>query len=728
LSSIDQHEIWGHVDVVEMNYSLRLLGGFAIRSGDGRELSLPTRKTCALLAYLAVNVDRPQRRESLIALLWGDRDERQARRSLNQALVSIRKLADDSNASFLDSDADFVTLRSRSLESDVARFRELLDHDPAGAAGLYDGPFLDGVSIPEREFNDWLSAIRSEMHAGVCGALSRVAEAASAKGDSAQAIEAAKRLVALDPLREDGHRLLMRLLYEGGDRIGALRQYLACAEILNAELQVEPDTATQALYDEIKRDAAGPVELLSRERAPRAQHREIGTFWSVGRRWFVAAVAGCVAIIILAGAVVRIAPWVRPDKTVAQYCVSLSDKPSIAVMPFKNLSDDPKQDYLSDGIAADIVTRLARRPDMLVVAHTLSPFYRGKLPKELQIGHALEAEYVLEGSIQKAGDRIRITAQLIEIATGKHLMAERYDRSADNLFDMQDEITYSVAAELAAKLTAGEVARINFQSTDNFMAYDYFLRGVEAYDKRSKANHERARQLFEKAIELDPNFARAIAYLGWVYEARRYQRGWGYDPEESLKRAEDLALRALAIDAISSTAHALLGYLNSYKGRHDRAINEGRRAVAIEPSNPSHRITLGWTMLFAGRPQEASRQVARAFCLSPYPTDGMLSIAAQTHYMSGRYEAAIGAGKKLLERNTNRDGISRRRMIASYMAMGRLAEARAEAKKHNEAYMERHGKPYSLGKRLETLRSRPWKDTTWIDVYADRLRRAGIPE
>ncbi len=710
-----------------MSLTLKLFGGFSIWRGDGRELSLPTRKTCALLAYLAVNADRPQPRETLVGLLWGDRGDQQARRSLTQALVSIRKLADKNGETFLETGSERVTLRSAAIDTDIANFHALLDDDPTGAAALYEGPFLDGMSLLEPAFEGWLATIRSDFETKACDALHRAAIAVADLGDVDEAIALARRLVGLDPLREDGHRILMRLLHDSGDRIGALRQYQVCAEALQRTLQVTPDAETRSLYNAMRQasgDATGSPASFERAEAGAPGSR------TVKRRRFVLVVAASVALAVLAGAVLWLEPWNRrvESDAAAQYCPTLNDKPSIAVLPFKNLSDDPKQEYFSDGVTEDIVSRLALRPDMTVASSTSSFAFKGKPVTVQRIGRELGVKYVLEGNVQRAGDRIRITAQLIETTTGKHLLARRYDRDAQNLFAMQDEIAHAVAVELAVKLTAGDVARIYSEATNSLEAYDYFLLARHLYDRRHKKNHEQARMLLEKAVALDPKFVRAIALLGWVYEARRYQSNWGYDPVRSLKRAEELAHRALAIDRNTPAAHSLLGKLFAYKGQYDQSIVEGKRAISIEPNNPSHRVVFTWLMLFAGQVADASRHMAYAICLSPYATDGMLTTEAQTYYMAGQYEAAIKAARRLIARDTTRNFISWRRMIASYMALGREAEARAVARKHNEAYFKWRGRPYSLDSRLRSLRNRPWKDTSWIDVYADRLRKAGIPD
>jgi len=722
-----------------MPLSLKLLGEFELRDERGTALSLPTRKTRALLGYLAVNADRPQPRERLMALLWSDRGERQARQSLNQALLSIRRLADGDGVKLLDGDLEHVTLNSDALESDVARFRALLAEEPAEAVKLYEGPFLDGLLVPDPAFEEWLTATRSELHSAICDGLRRAAEAAAEAGNSDEAIAMAQRLVSLDPLQEDAYRRLMRYLYDAGDRVGALRQYQACADVLQKELQVEPDGATKALFEEIRQDTLIP------ETAETPAPKQMQPFAKTkpkdasNRRWLIPAIAACIVLVV--GAVVLFTgDWftsrTKPVASVAehvpmaQYCATLDNLPSVAVLPFANLSDDSKQEYLSDGISEDIITRLSARPDMIVAARTSSFAYKGKPSKVKEIGRELRVGYVLEGSVQKAGNRIRITAQLIDAKTGNHLWSGRYDREIKDLFVVQDEIAHKVAVELAVKLTKGELARVNYRSTNNVTAYEFYLRGMREFDTWRPQAHERARKLFEKAIEHDPRYARAIARLGWIYMVRRMMGIWNYDPDKSINRAEELATQALAIDENSSIVHSLLGWLYAYRGHYEKAIAEGKRAIAMEPNNPWHYNDLARIMLYAGRLQEATDLVVQAMCLSPVPPNLLLSAEALTHYLSGRYEAAISSCRRLLARSTQigSSHSCRRRIVASYMALGREAEARAEAKIYLDYYLQWRGRPYRLKKRINGMKNRPYKDPSWIDVFADRLRKAGFKD
>jgi TolB-like protein len=478
-----------------MSLLLKLLGEFAVRDGSGAALSLPTRKTRALLGYLAFNADRPQPRERLMALLWSDRSERQARQSLNQALLSIRKLGDVDGA-LLDSDGEHVTLRGDAVESDVRRLRSLLKDEPAEAVTLYDGPFLDGLSVPDPAFEDWLLATRSELHALVCDALETAAETSE---DEKTAIDFARRLVALDPLREDGHRRLMRLLHKSGDRAAALRQYQACADVLEKELQVEPDAATRSLFGEIRRDAGTETKTKT------------------------------------------VQPTGQPDKP------SLPDKPSIAVLPFDNLGDDPIADHLADGLTEDLTAALAKVPELFVVARNSAATYKGKAVIVREVAQSLGVRYVLESSVQKSGDRLRVTPQLIDAISGGHLWAERYDRPIEDIFALQDEIVRHVLIELQVRFTEGDGVRIASRGTNNLEAWLYWIQAHAALRQFTREGTVRARELFEAAHRADPDWSRPLGgvAIGHEHEARY---GWSASREDSIARGMEYAERAIAMD------------------------------------------------------------------------------------------------------------------------------------------------------------------------------------
>ncbi len=444
------------------------------------------------------------------------------------------------------------------------------------------------------------------------------------------------------------------------------------------------------------------------------------------RHWRIPAMATAVVLIIAAGGLAIWRPW-EPGMEPAsseKTALPLPDKPSIAVLPFNNLSGDPEQEYLSDGITESLITRLARQPDMFVIARNSSFTYKDKAVKVQQVGRDLGVRYVLEGSVQKAGERIRITAQLIEAATGEHLWADSYDRELQNLFAVQDEITQKVAIELAVKLTVGEAARSEFQATDNVEAYDHWLRGVEAYGHFKKETNIQAGEFFEKAIELDPQYAQAIGFLGWVRlnESRFW---WVEDRDRSFRQAEELARRAIATDKNSTVGHNLLSRIYSLQRQYEQAIAEGQRTVALEPSNSPAYASLAWTMVLAGRPEDGVALMRKALRLSPYPPIWYRNVETNINYLTGRYEAAIASGRKLLDR-TLEGGQARgawKMLIASYVELKREAEARAEA----ELYLE-HNPDFSVKEEAEWRKDYAYKDKSWINRFIEALRTAGLPE
>ena len=330
-----------------MGLSLKTFGAFSLRDERGTEVSLRTRKTRALLAYLAINADRPQPRERLMGLLWSDHGEQQARQNLNDALKSIRRLSKDSAPALIDSDREQVTLHSDALESDVARFNALAEAQPDAAAALYEGPFLDGLSVPDPTFEDWLRVTRSGFEERTCEALGRAADDAAAAGNLPTAINLARRLLALDPLREEAHRHLMKLLYRNGDRPAALLQYRICSDLLENELQIGPDTATKALFDEIRQESS-PM------------------------------------------------PTEEPSSFSSSEQTPLSDKPSIAVLPFVNMGGDPDEEFLVEGMAEDITIQLSHIRWLLVIARSSTLAYKNQRTDVRQIGTDLGVRYVLE--------------------------------------------------------------------------------------------------------------------------------------------------------------------------------------------------------------------------------------------------------------------------------------------------------------------------------------------
>jgi len=338
-----------------------------------------------------------------------------------------------------------------------------------------------------------------------------------------------------------------------------------------------------------------------------------------------------------------------PSPPVSSSSSTPSDKPSIAVLPFTNLSGDPEQEYFSDGITEDLLTDLSKLSGLFVISRNSVFLYKGRAVKPEQIRQELGARYMLEGSVRKAASRVRVTAQLIDTTTGYHLWAERYDRELEDIFAVQDEVTRCIVSALQVKLTTGEHSRLGRPPTTNLEAYEYFLRGLEAFARRTPDMNALAKQMFEQAIQLDPSFAAAHARLGRAYMIE-WSFQWSDDPRLP-ERAATLARHAISLDSTLPGAYQTLAYVHLLQKEFDQAIAEARQAVAFDPNDADACITLGEVLSCAGEPQEALHLVEKALQLDPYYPPSYLFALGQAYYLLGRYEEAITAYKRLLTRN-----------------------------------------------------------------------------
>ena len=369
-----------------------------------------------------------------------------------------------------------------------------------------------------------------------------------------------------------------------------------------------------------------------------AAHRVVQAKKTVGRQWrrFVWATAA-VSIVAIAAATIwnfYLRPPPVEKASVDQMAYPLPDKPSIAVLPFANISGDPTQDYISDGITEQIITSLSKIPHLLVIARSSVFTYKGKPVKVQQVAEDLGVRYVLEGSVQTSGAKLRIAAQLIDAIKGTHLWSEHYDRHLKDLFDLQDELTSKIITSLQIKLTEGAYARAVGGGTSNLKALEYYWIG-EAHMfglGTAKRDYNVARESFEKALELDPQFATAWAALGFSY--------WF---TMNFKRAAEYAQKALSIDNANAKAHVLLSNLQCTKGDFDQAIEYGKKAIALAPNNHWWHSSLGTILIRAGRHDEAIAQLKEALRLSPLYNGSIYFELGQAYYFLKQHEEGIAA-------------------------------------------------------------------------------------
>jgi len=392
---------------------------------------------------------------------------------------------------------------------------------------------------------------------------------------------------------------------------------------------------------------------LTEAQAARAVSRAKG----LGLKPWQWAALGLVAVLVVgAGALAIWNLLLRPTSppvevaSVEKMAFPLPKEPSIAVMPFDNLSGDPEQEYIADGISENIMATLSKIPEMFVIARNSTFAYKGKHVKVQQVAEDLGVRYVLEGSVLKSGERLRITAQLIDAITGHHLWTEQYEREMKELFGLLDEITQEIAVALQVKLTHGEQMRMWAKGTDSLEAWRHVSKGISLFWRWRKEDNAKARELFEQAVELDPEYAAAWTWLAGSHYLD-VALGWADSPSESYRRALQLTQKALELDDSNPLAHALLGEFHGHKGQYGKAIAEGEKAIALGPNNALVHWTLADTMQEAGKPEEAILLSKKAMRLHPhYPAIYLFTLAVAYH-QAGRYEEAFATWKELLERS-----------------------------------------------------------------------------
>jgi adenylate cyclase len=396
--------------------------------------------------------------------------------------------------------------------------------------------------------------------------------------------------------------------------------------------------------------------------------------------------------------------------------VTLPDKPSIVVLALQNMSADPEQEYFADGIAEDIITDLSKVSGLLVIARNSAFAYKGRAADLRQVCRELGVRYALEGSVRKAGNRVRITTQLIDGTTGGHLWAERYDRELTDIFEVQDEVTGEIVAALKVHLTPDERRRLEKRGTDNVEAYDSFLRGRELWWTHTREGLIQARPLLERAIALDPAFALPVAYLAVVH-VQEYNNRWSADPERSLQIAGELADRALQLDRSEPHAHFCRCIVHTWQKQIDRAIADARRALALDPNFAAAYAALGVALHYAGKPTESLEQFEQVIRLNPHHPPLFLFFMAQDYFALERYEEAADLLKRRIAHQSD-SYTSQVLLAACYGHLGRFEEARA-------AWQEalRIDPDYSIERRRQIL---PYKNPADFERVVEGLRKAGL--
>ncbi len=417
---------------------------------------------------------------------------------------------------------------------------------------------------------------------------------------------------------------------------------------------------------------------------------------------------------------VPLAPTIQ-IATPANMAFPLPDKPSIAVLPLDNLSADPAQAYFADAITEDIITTLSKISGLFVIARNSTSVYKGKAVQIQQVAEDLGVRYVLEGSVQYAGDQVRITVQLIDALSGNHLWAERYDRKLEDLFALQDEITHKIALALEVKLTQGEQLRVWRKMSKSVEVWGQLAQGMDLMVHFVEPDNLRARTLFESALAAEPDNAMAQVLIGWTHWMDA-QNGWSASAEQSIELAFALAQTAHALDDSVPDIHALLGALSLITGDFDAAEAAAERAVALNPNHATNTALLGMILHNAGKPEAAISHLKTAMRLSPHYPNWFLADLAWSYSEAKQYDQTVRAFSQYLKREAgaNNKAVAHLGKALALVKLARETQAKAEIAAALAVFPKTSVRRYLAVSRK--------KNRAGVQKAADVLRRLGLPE
>ena len=645
-------------------FELHTLGSLALHASDGRVAHslLAQPKRLALLTYLCVATPRGMhRRDVLLALFWPNSDRVHARTSLRNGLHVLRRCLGE--RAVLTRGDDDVGIAPEAVWCDAVAFEEAIAAERhEDALALYRGDLLTGFFVQEApDFERWLERERARLHQLAAETASKLVERRAAARDLTGAVSAARRAVELAELDERAVRRLLELLACTGDRAGALEAYDGFARKLAAEYDAEPTGSTRTLVEQIRFGSATSVDILPRERAGLASkdgelasplHPRVGASdrRSSVRRWMTLSVVRAVVIALFALGVMGLstvmllnAPERRrhPDDAVPL-------ERRIAVLPFRNLSILKEDEFLADGLHDAVITQLSRLAELHVTSRQSVRAYRDTERSIRQIGEALGVGTVVDASVQRVGDTLRVAVQLIDVRTDKHLWAGQYERPATAIFSLESDVALGVAEWLEARITRTERAVLTQPPTRNAQAYTFYLKGREyllrhqgparRLDPLGRTEVVAAEELFRRAIAADSTFALAHAALS----AAHTEMYWLYYDRSPARRESILseANAALRLQPELPEGHLAMGYY-WYVGHQDwaRALPEFEIASRDVPSDAQAQLFIANVYRRQGRWSEALAGHERAFRLAPRESDKALNLA-RTYQAMRRYAEA----------------------------------------------------------------------------------------
>lgn len=544
---------------------IRIFGGLEIRTAGGTPATLPTRKTALLIAALALAHDKGVRREALSEAFWPGRGEAQSRGSLRQSLAAARRILEQGGATLgIEGDAHRLRLAGDGGAVDAWRFAQLATESApaawAEAAALYQGDILAGYALPDA-LDEWFAPYRREYRQKALALAEKLSVRPEAAGiaDAGQAL--AERLLSGDGAAEEAHRALIRLHLARGQDNAARRQFELCKAALRRELGAEPEAATTALL------SAKPPSPASAPAPGGSARRE-------------------------------------------------SERPSVIVMPFDNLSGEA-DGYFVDGVVEEITAALSRVRDFFVIARQSAFTYKGRFADVREIGRELGVKYVVEGTVRRGGDRLRISVQLVDAESRAQLWADRYEGVTNDIFEFQDRIAAHVAGAIHPAVRKAEIDAARRKPPGNLRAYDLVLRAYPKIWSASAQDNREAIALLTKAIAESPQYGRAHALLAWCY-AQDVVYLWSSDPEDMRRKAGEAVEAAAGLIDDDPTALAAVGSaLSQCLDDLDRAATFIEAALALDPNNAWAWARYAWLAIYRDEADAAKERFERSLSLSP---------------------------------------------------------------------------------------------------------------
>jgi TolB-like protein/DNA-binding SARP family transcriptional activator/Tfp pilus assembly protein PilF len=656
--------------------SFFLIGKMNIVCPGGIGISLLARKTRALLAILSLANGKPVPRGRLIGLLWDRSNEAQARMSLRHALSELNRLVNGRVPGLIEIDRQSVRLNAQMCWIDAFappdHFERLLDD-------------LDGISP---SFDDWLTSERSMFEdrgrASLEQDLQRLTEA-----DAAPELQAAaaRKLVNFDPTHEGGVRRLMTAFVKMGDRTQAVREYERCRQALRNQLDLSPSKETVALYEAIRLVAVGrSTATLGEESVP-----------------------------------VNV-DQLNPRQPVLDPAVGRGTgyQPSIAVLPFRDLSGERTHAFAGDGLIEDLIQALSRVPNFFVISRLSTLAFREQNRSPQDIGEVLGVQYVLSGSMRVLRDRLRLTVELTDTHSGAALWSSRLDEKFFDLLEVQERLADAIVRRVGPYMRAAELRRTRAKRLDDLGTYELFLRAQESMHNSSRAVFDSSERLFDEVIRRDPTYATALAWRAY-WHVLRVGQGWSPDPMHDTSEAERFAQRAIECDVTDPMAFAISGHIASYLHKDfEGAFRSFETALDLNPNTAQAWLWSAVAYAWMGDGHRAIEEINRAIALSPYdPLMYAYSGVAGMAYLADRqYDRAIECALRSMRENKTYTHAYRLLVMASELA-GREEQARRAARQLLEL---------EPGLTVEQFRKRyPGSASPHADIYCDALARAGIP-